>query len=275
MFVDTHIHTKEYSGDAVLSRADLVAYAVANPSSILCTTEHYDYNYPDKNNQLIFDVEKYFTEYNAIKIHYEETVQKPLPILCGVEYGYMENIGPYYDNMSSQLPFDCVICSAHYFDGCDPYFDRQIYDNGKKSVYSRYLETIVHSIENCNGFDIVGHFDYISRYAPYPDKKIYYRDFPDLFDTIFSLCIQRGRSIELNTRTSAQFKAEKHADYLFDVDILLRYKEMGGELVSFGSDAHHLDSIMYLFDETMVLLKSSGFQNLVYFKKRSPIFVSI
>ena len=275
MYIDTHIHTREYSADATLSIDDLIAYAQANQPVILGTTEHYDYDYPDKENQLIFDPEKYHLDFSENKMRYEERYGLPFPILSGIECGYLEHLGSTFDSFSRLYPFDSVICSAHYFDGFDPYFDRRVYKLGKDKVYSRYLEIIIHSLENFSDFDIVGHYDYICRFAPYEDKRMYYKDFSPLFDRIFSLCIKGGKALELNTKTSAGFLSENMTDYLFDPAILLRYREMGGQMVSFGSDAHTLGSVMTLFDETRKLLKDSGFTRIVYFKNRLPAYIQI
>lgn len=275
MLIDTHIHTKDFSGDAMLGNADLISYADGNPPCILYTTEHYDYDYPYRKHQLICDLDSYYSSYRSLKARYEDLMQKPYPILFGIEYGYMEHLGAYYDNLSNQYPFDSIICSVHYFNQHDPYFDRYFFTEGKNAVYGGYLESIIHSLEHCEGFDIVGHFDYISRYAPYPDKKMYYRDFSDLFDRIFTLCIQKGKALEFNTRVPVQMKSESRSDYLFDPEILSRYKELGGELVSLGSDAHQVDYIMRLFDETKDLLKEAGFRYLVYYKERSPFFIPV
>ncbi|MHB1485187.1 MAG: histidinol-phosphatase HisJ family protein [Saccharofermentanales bacterium] len=275
MLIDTHIHTKEFSADAKLSFNEIIKYASDNPSAILCATEHYDYDYPATDRQLIFDPDAYYEKYTKIKVQYENLTGKKFPVLFGIECGYMEHLGPYFDSFARLYPFDSIICSAHYFDGFDPFFDRQVYELGKNHVYSRYLETIIHSLENYSDFDIVGHYDYICRYAPYDDRKLYYKDFPDHFDRIFSLCIENKKALELNTRTSAVFLSDKVSDYLFDPAILLRYKEMGGELVSFGSDAHQLDSIMSLFDETKKLLAETGFTGIVYYEKRSHVYVPL
>lgn len=275
MYLDTHIHTKEFSADAELNIDDLIQFAKDNPSFALCTAEHYDYDYPDKTTQLIFNPKKYYRNYRYNKMKYESTTGKPFPIFFGVEYGYMEHLGPYFDEFSRKYPFDSIICSAHYFDGYDPFHDRQIYNLGKEHVYSRYLETIIHSLENFSNFDIIGHYDYICRYAPYTDKKLYYQDFPKLFDKIFALCIKNRKALELNTKTSAIFLAENIKDYLFDPAVLVRYKEMGGDLVSFGSDAHRLSSVMTLFDETKKLMIEAGFSKIVYYVNRSPVYMQI
>ncbi len=275
MLVDSHIHTKENSDDASLSLFELISYVLEKPDVILCTTEHYDYDYPIKEAQLIFDPVSYFDLYIKTKNTFEDTNQRSFPVLFGVEYGYLEHLGEYFNSFSLKYPFDSIICSTHYVLGCDPFFDRSIYEKNQQDVYDSYLEMIIHSLINCSEFDIVGHFDYISRYASYTDRKMYYRNHSDRFDEIFRLCIENGKSLELNTRTSAIFRGENRNDYLFDVDILKRYKEMGGELVSFGSDAHSLNNILVLYDETKGLLKSTGFDKITYFKERKPIMISI
>lgn len=275
MFADNHIHTKEFSADAKMTRNELYNFAKANPSTIVCTSEHYDYDYPVIENQLIFNTEEYFIHVKKAKIDFEAQTQRDFPILSGVEYGYMEHLGTYFDEFSKRNPFDSIICSAHYFDACDPYFDRWIYHKEKKYVYGRYLETILHALEHCNGFDIVGHFDYISRFAPYQDKKMYYKDFSDLFDAIFLKCIQNNKALEFNTRTSFQFKTEKITDYMPDPVIFSRYRELGGELITFGSDAHQLDSIMTLERDAKTFLLNAGFRHVFYYKQRKPVCLSI
>ncbi len=275
MFIDTHIHTGNYSEDAVIHTDDLLTFIQENGPGLFCATEHYDYDYPYRKHQLIFDLDKCHSAYQVAKATYEDKTQSLYPVLFGIEYGYRKDLAAYYDELSKQKPFDQIISSVHYFDQCDPYFDRHIYVNGKKAIYSRYLEVIADCLESSDGFDVVGHFDYISRYAPYPDRKIYYRDFPDLFDTIFSLCIRKGKALEFNTRAAAQFKAEGCTDYLFDSAIPLRYKEMGGQMITLSSDAHYPFELLQLFDEAKAILVHAGFRYLTYYQHRIPYSIPI
>lgn len=275
MRVDTHIHTKDFSGDAIMDFDILVNDAKSNPSEFYCVTEHYDYAYPDIKNQLIFNPDDYYNFYNGKKKEFESTYQSNFPIFYGVEYGYMEDQFNYFNDFALKYNFDCIICSAHYIDGCDPFFNREYYNKGKKHVYEAYFKTMIHALEFCDGFDIIGHFDYLSRYAPYKDKKIYYYDFSDYFDKIFSLCISKGKALELNTRTSAVFRKENISDYFIDNNILKRYKELGGDLITYGSDAHIQDNVFTLYEKTLVDLKSSGFKYITYYKNRRPILIPI
>lgn len=275
MFADTHTHTTEFSDDAQMTLNELLEFLDKNPQSIACTTEHYDYDYPVAEHQLIMDLDKYYTERLKIKNVYESYNQKPFPVLTGIEYGYMRHLGPFIDKLSKEMQFDSIVCSAHYIDDCDPYFDREIYEKDKKFVYGLYLETIIHSLNNCNGFDVIGHFDYISRFAPYDDKLMRYIDFPDHFDTIFTLCIKKGKALELNTKTCVNFSEKSGQTILFDNDIIKRYRQLGGELITLGSDAHKTSALAGLFNETTALLKENDYRYVTYYKNRKPVFIPI
>lgn len=275
MFADTHTHTAEFSADAEMTFSELLQFLDKNPQSIACTTEHYDFDYPVASHQLIMDLEEYFSKRLLIKNAYESENQRPFPVLMGVEYGYMRHLGHFFDILSGLKQFDSIVCSAHYIDDCDPYFDREIYLKGKDFVYGLYLETIIHSLNNCSGFDVIGHFDYISRFAPYDNRIMTYRDFPDHFDTIFSLCINKGKALELNTKTCVNFSEKSGRTILFDVDIIKRYRQLGGELITLGSDAHKTNALAGLFNETTALLKENNYKYITYFKDRNPVFIPI
>ncbi len=277
MFADMHIHTAGFSGDAQLLSSELAKAAGEHPGVLFCTAEHYDYDYPEPHRQLICDIDRYSSEHAGAKACYEDAFSSRYPILFGIEYGYQNHLADYYDNFSSLFPFDCVIGSVHMIgdDNTDPYYYREVFLEEKAIVYRKYLEGIAGMLRDCRGFDIVGHYDYISRYSGYPDPKFRYREFPDLFDEIFRLAVAGGRAIELNTSSSAYLKAKGHPDFMPDPDIFIRYRELGGEMVSFGSDAHRAPDLLRLSDEAAAFLRRCGFRYLTGFREREPFFYEI
>ena len=116
----------------------------------------------------------------------------------------------------------------------------------------------------------MGHFDYVVR-APrnYEDKNLYYKDFSDHFDKIFSILIAMEMSLEINTSGAA------YGVTYMDIDILKRYKELGGEMITISSDAHHPDRVGQNFKETVQFIKDAGFSFLTHFDKGKPILESI
>ena len=57
--------------------------------------------------------------------------------------------------------------------------------------------------------------------------------------------------------------------------ILTRYHEMGGEIVTLGSDAHAPQHLAYDFNRAAMLLKECGFQYYTIFKNRKPKFLPL
>jgi histidinol-phosphatase (PHP family) len=273
--IDTHVHTRNFSKDSLLDIEDLLLHSKNDSTLQFCITEHYDYGYYKPESALKVDLSDYSHWFMNRKNNFELSTGHPFPILLGIEYGYLKHLSSFYNCVSELIHFDSVVCSVHCIDGLDPYLERKIYNRGKEYVYRTYLETISEMIRTCEGFDIVGHFDYISRYAPYPDKILRYSDFPNQFDEIFSLCISKGKSLEFNTKSSALNSREMGNLVLFDADILKRYHELGGRNITLGSDAHSEDSLFCLFAESSLLFKQVGFDSLTYYKKRKPISIPI
>lgn len=277
MFIDSHVHTKNFSADAKMTIDDLLEFNGISNNISFCITEHYDYDHGDNvsKEQLLLDIYDYCFSFNSIKNSYESENDIPFPILCGIEYGYLKHLNDFYENLSSLRKFDYIVGSVHWIDDFDPYFDQSIYNRGKKSVYSSYLDLIAKMLKDCDAFDAVGHFDYLIRYAPYEDKMLRYRDFPDYFDEIFSLCITKGKAFELNTKSCFVLGKRLGEKIIFDPDIIKRYKELGGELITLGSDAHRKEDINVLFEETRHLLLQNGFKYISYFKNRKAEFKKI
>ena len=43
-------------------------------------------------------------------------------------------------------------------------------------------------------FDVMGHYDYVARYAPYPQASILYKDFSDILDEMLTYLAQEGKA---------------------------------------------------------------------------------
>ena len=51
-------------------------------------------------------------------------------------------------------------------------------------------------------------------------------------------------------------------------DVMKRYRELGGEIVTVGADAHRPEHVAYDFEEAGEILKSCGFHYYTEFKAR-------
>jgi len=230
-------------------------------------TDHMDIDTPTDDDTFIFDP---IEQQSAIDNIREKA---GIDILKGIEIGLqphaLTKVSPYLKGAT----FDQIIASIHFVDKVDPYHQREYYE-GKDEIqaYGRYLQNIYECITKYADFDILGHYDYIVRYAPYKKKVILYEDFSEIIDQILIFLAKEGKALEVNSNTYRDKYGK--APYL-DQAILKRYKELGGESVSMGSDAHDLYRIGEKFPEFSELIKSCGFKYVTHFKGREKVFVKI
>lgn len=283
-FVDVHNHCKDFSPDASQPLLERIAEArdLGLPGIIL--TDHYDKDLVaqdllpglspmgsrPKPGEWIFYTPEYIdrllTERAALA-----SAGDPFKLLIGVELGYAPQLAEPYRAMIDIYPFDCVLASLHSLEFKDVYYFRDLYTREKLAVYSLYLEGLIQMLKDMDYANILGHFDYISRYAHYDTKKMAYSDLPDVFDELFRIMIQNQVSLELNIGSQRAKESDGTPMGLPDKAILLRYRELGGELVSLGSDAHHAGFVGRQFRESADYLRSLGFRYLTHFEKRQAV----
>ena len=173
-----------------------------------------------------------------------------------------------YKEYVSSYPFDFVIGSVHVVNRMDPYYGEFFEDKTDAEAYRQaFLETLT-DIRAIKDFDVLGHIDYIVRYGKEKEKYYSYTKFSDEIDEILKYLIAHGKGIELNT---AGFKyglgfCHPHPD------ILKRYCELGGEIITIGADGHKPEHIAYDFEKVAPILRECGFKYYTEFKERKPVF---
>ena len=271
MLFDTHNHLAPYSCDASQTIDDLLSQADRLNLAGVCTADHYEKDiFYNQGREDIFCVTDYFKQLMPIK-NSRQAGQAQL--LIGIEFGWLPHLTAHLAEVAQAYPFDEVILSLHILDGEDPFIDKHAYISGKTEVYSRYLNRMAEIVQEFPDFDILGHFDYISRYSDYPDRKMRYAEIPEAFDNLLSALVSQRKSLEINTRTIAKLLQVGYgtADAWPDRAIIQRYLALGGQLVSLGSDGHNPQSTGDLVPQTAAWLKSAGCTHLVHYENRLPI----
>ena len=137
-----------------------------------------------------------------------------------------------------------------------------------QGTYGYYLETIYREMSAWGDFDIMGHYDYVVRYCDYDQVDSLYKDFSDIFDEIFRYLIHNGKALEINTKSYLNYNGRQAN---LDLDVLKRYREMGGEIISFGSDSHDAHAVGTDFEKYAAIVKSLGFRWAAHYEKRQLI----
>ena len=260
--IDIHTHST-FSPDGSMTMEQAVKVAVERGLTGIAFTDHLDLMAPDDDERFRFDPAEAQIEIERLRELYD------IKILSGIEAGVHPLSPLVVKEFLSNYRFDLIIASIHYLDGVDPYLGTFYRGKTKKESYGRYFEAMYESITALEDFDILGHYDYIGRYAPYSDRSVYYRDFSDIFDSIFRYLIENGKSLEINTNTYR--KRDNIAPPQLDTDILKRYKELGGEYISLSSDAHNTGRIAENFDYYIPIIKNCGIEYLSYFEERQIV----
>lgn len=263
---DCHVHSS-FSGDSETEAVLACEAAITRGLTGIAFTDHLDYDYPGYEDTFLIDFNVYSEFMDALKAQY----QSRLNIIKGIEVGIQPHVIDETAEVVMSHNFDYVLASVHIIDRMDPY--NRVYYNGKTKVaaFSRYIEEIIFMVDNFHDFDMVGHLDYILRYASYPDSSLYYSDMIDLFDLLFKKIISRGKGFEVNTASYRDGKPGLPSAQ-FDINILKRYKELGGELICLSSDSHHKEYLGYKFEVFARMLIDSGFTHTVHFEERKHVF---
>lgn len=266
---DFHTHTS-FSGDCQSSMESMIKYAIDHNFQQLCITDHYDYDYPASElANITFEVElpAYYDAFMTFRDQYKNDIE----LIFGIELGLQRHI---YDDLLNNLkpyPFDFIIGSSHVLDRLDPYNGTYYIGKTKEEAYERYLENILYHVKHYQYYNVYGHLDYIIRYGSYDDKKMDYYKHSDIIDAILKTIIETGHGIELNTSGYRQVFAEPHPN----LDIINRYAELGGEIITIGSDAHVPEHLGYDFDVAYQVLKNCGFKYYTIFKEMKPSFIKL
>ncbi|MDO5294906.1 MAG: histidinol-phosphatase HisJ family protein [bacterium] len=264
---DYHVHSN-FSSDSKATMESMVEQAISLGFTRICFTDHMDYDFPGQYDlAFVFDPEEYFKKLKELKERYKDKIT----VLFGIECGLRPYLSERYSMLINSYPFDFVICSTHIVDDLDPYYKEFWEDRTKKDGLNRYFDAMIDTIRAFDDFDVYGHLDYIVRYVPNKDTTYDYEDYKDKIDTILTLLIEKDKGIEVNT---AGYKYGLNAPNP-SVPVIKRYLELGGKIISIGSDGHMPEHFAYDFEKVRELLLSLGITQYTVFEKRKPILVDL
>ena len=266
---DYHLHT-HHSGDSDAPMEKTIESAIARGLKTICITEHMDFDYPVFENvpEGLFEVDTdaYHAEHKELSSKYKDKIN----VRFGIELGLQPHLAERNKAYLEKYPFDFVIGSNHLCHTKDPYYPSFYEGRELKDAYIEFFESTLENIQAFDNFDVLGHLDYLVRYAPGQESNYNYMDYTDITDKILTLIIEKGKGLDVNTKAL-------YSDPPFEnpnpcKGILTRYKELGGEIITFGSDAHKPENVAGGFEKAVQIVRACGFTKYCTFSARKVEF---
>lgn len=261
---DYHLHSS-FSGDCDVPMETMILAGIERGLSQMCFTEHYDIDFPyGEHPTHIFDLntDSYLYDLIRLRSKYADSIE----ILFGVELGLQTHITRQLAQYVKSFDFDFIIASSHVCNQCDPYYPAFFEGRSEEEAYREYFLSIYENIRKFENFDVYGHLDYVVRYGPNKDRDYTYDKYKDIFDRILTLLLEKEKGIELNTGGLQSGLSEPNPC----MALLKRYRELGGEIITIGSDAHQSTDIGFAFEKAADILAACGFRYYTVFRGRMP-----
>ena len=260
--IDYHIHTS-LSTDCSTAMADMAIAADEKGLKEICFTDHIDFDFP--NGEYMVDLDEYRVQFEKTAAAYPD-----INIRKGIEAGIEPQSFHRYEQLLCGQELDYVVGSVHVVFGYDPYFPALWNDYSKKAAFDEYARLCVRCLEAIEVFDVLGHLGYIGKYCPHEERLFKYSDYTDAVETILKKLVESGKGLEVNT--SGLYRT---GDFTPEKPIIKRFFELGGEIVTVGSDAHTAGGVGFASDDALEYLKQTGFEYVCAFDKRMPRFIPI
>lgn len=276
MLADYHVHT-EFSDDSTYPMEQVVKDAIALGLDEICLTDHVDYGVKvdwDSGEEIHYrngeplanvDYPRYLAEIERVRRLYSGQIT----VKTGLEFGVQVHTIPQFETLFRRYPFDFIILSIHQVE--DKEFWTQDFQAGRsqREYNERYYEEMLRVIQSYKDYSVLGHMDLIKRYdraGVYPFEKV-----RPMIAEILRTVISDGKGIEVNT-SSHRYGL---SDSMPSAELLRLYRDLGGEIVTIGSDSHRPEHLGTWLQDAKNQLSALGFQYFCTFQKMRPSFHSI
>lgn len=270
ILADYHFHSAFSSDSKTPLKDQLEAGANEHNLKYMCITDHLDYDWCEdpEGFDFMLDMDSYLKEVESLHEAYKGRLALRTGVELGIQSQVKSDLDAFYGRYKDRLDF--IIASTHLVEHMDPYYP-EYFEHFKDKCILRYLEVTLDNLDVFTDFSVYGHLDYIVRCSAKFGYEYEPMEYMDIYDAILKKIISLGKGIEINT---AGFKAGLNHAHPHPV-VLKRYKELGGEIITVGSDAHESKHIAYNFDIVPDILKEAGFKYYTVFDKLKPEFIKL
>ena len=280
MLADYHIHT-EFSDDSEYPLEEVVKDSIALKLDEICFTDHVDYGIKkdwDAPEEMKYrrggkgepewialtnvDYDRYIAKIQSMQAVYGNVVT----LRTGLEFGMQTQTIPQYEALFARYPFDFIILSVHQIENREFWTQEFQKDKTQQEYNERYYEEILALVKQYHNYSVLGHLDLICRYdraGCYPFEKL-----KPLITEILRTVIADGKGIEVNTSCYRYGLP----DLTPSLALLKLYRELGGRILTFGSDSHKKEHLGAHLEDARKCLREIGYTQFCTYERMKPVF---
>ena len=263
---DCHMHTA-FSLDAEEKTEAMMERAAELGLAACCITDHCEMNSADLN-ELKQDMTASVNTVEQLRIG--AFSNKSTRFLTGLELGQATQNPAEAERFLREIPVDFVLGSLHNLAGEEDFYYLSYTPESAEQYLQRYWKELLELVQ-WGDFDSLSHLTYPLRYicGKYHiqvDMKRYQED----IDAVLSKLAKKGKALEVNTSGLRGGLAET----MPGLSYIKRFRELGGQYITLGSDAHFAKDVGKGLCEAAKLVKSAGFPGIVYYHKRNPVLIA-
>ena len=232
----------------------------------LCLTDHCDLLSLEGERTLDYDWPPVHRERKGMLDAFGARLDLPM----GLEFGMGHLFPEASEKILGEPGLDFVIGSCHNLDeaagGRDFYLlPYDTLEDCYRALDNYFQSMLAMAASPC--YDVVGHVIYPLRYMNGPYDTPSLDRYRDQIREILRLAIQSGRGIEINT-----WKGQTLREW---IPILRDYRELGGEILTVGSDAHAPEPLGRGIREAYGLMADCGFRYVAVYHARKPEMIRL
>ena len=276
MLIDYHVHT-EYSDDSEYLMKQVIEDAINMEMKEICFTDHVDYgikeDWDSKKEPKYYkgipirnvNYPEYIKEINELKERYKDRIS----IKTGLEFGMQSHTISQYEELFKRYPFDFIILSIHEV-GNKELWTNEFQEGKSQEKYTKeYYEELLKVVKNYKNYSVLGHLDLVARYDVGNGKTpLEFNQIKPIITEILKTVIEDGKGIELNTSYHRYGLSDSTPSY----EILNLYHQLGGRIITIGSDSHKPNHLGAYIEESKDYLKKIGFTEYCTFDQMKPLY---
>ena len=269
--VDLHVHST-CSADGGSSIEDYARQAEVMGLAEVGYCEHVDLDPRDMGYGYI-DPGRYDRELAAARAAVPE-----VRLLQGVEITYQSGMQEAVREWQTCRPWDYVVVSVHLIDYPDGWaiisepgaMGAYFASHNERQAYGPYFAELLRAVKSGMG-DVLGHLDLVKRFGVRQYGRLDPAAFEEEIREILRAAAQRGMGLEINTSGLRQAPGEPYPG----LTVLRWYRELGGEVLTVGSDAHHADDLGRDIAGAMDMAREAGFRAIASFEARRVRWIDL